>query len=520
MSFSKDPVFPAALAIVLALCLWRLTMTDAVTGDVAMYLQCGRLILDGRTIYVDFIDLNPPLVFFVSVLPAALAKFSGLPLLTCGSIACGALSILSLGLTAFVLKRSSSLFDRPLIGAFLLAISTIAAFVTYDFGQREHLLVLVWLPYFFLRFARANNNEQAFEFPLLMAVALGLLAGLGICFKPYFLLMPLALELSLLAGNRNFKNIIVPEFAGLIAAGVVYALGLFLLPEHARNYLFGYLMPLLSAGYSAFDRVDAIVVLSPVWIPTLSLVGLSLATFICWQALLAMKKIEANKVLQILSLSIAVQILVGFALIQIQHKGWCYHGIPMMSAALLLLALSLTQLAKISALPQRLQFCAAFITVLAAVVYSCFWLNGVHSRLHAEWEEAVPRLAPPGSRVAYLDTTDTPWFVQSAKHDIWPGNRYLWLFPVPIYENLLARGKVDKALVDKEMTALVTAIAADLEQYHTPLVVLKTTGCFGLPGDFNMQQYLNRYGLSGALSHYEQVERSGSYIFLRRISSQ
>jgi len=260
-----------------------------------------------------------------------------------------------------------------------------------------------------------------------------------------------------------------------------------------------------------------IVVLSPVWIPTLSLVAFSLIAFAAWQAALALRKLERDSALQILSLAIVAQLAVGFALIQIQHKGWCYHGIPMMVAALLLLSLSLSQLAKIFTVPRKVQFGVALTCVGCAVVYSCFWLNGVHSRLHAEWEETVPRLAPPGSRVAYLDTTDTPWFVQSAKHDIWPGNRYLWLFPVPIYQNLLARGKVEKTLVDKEMTSLVAALATDLELYKTPLVVLKTTSCYGLPEQFDMQQYLNHYGLSSALSHYRQIEKTGNYLYFRRI---
>lgn len=506
---------PVALLTALGICLWRLTITDAITGDVAMYLQCGRLILDGQTIYVDFFDLNPPLVFFISVLPAALAKISGWPLLLCGNIACGALSIFSLLFSAVILKSAGAVFDSRLRAALLLAQAIIAAFVTYDFGQREHLLMLVWLPFFFLRFGRVNGVQ----FPTALALPVGFLAGLGICFKPYFLLLPALLELSLLLVRRSPKNIIAPEMLGLLAAFLAYALGLALLPPASREYLFGYLMPLLSAGYSAFDKADAIVVLSPVWVPTLALVALSIVVFLGWRLALRLRPDGVGgdgKSEKYLAIALLLQMAVGFALIQIQHKGWCYHGIPMMVSSLLLLALALSGLARIIKVPTRLQFVGAFLCVLVSAVYSCMWLNSVHTRLHTEWETVVPRLAPPGTRVAYLDTTDTPWFVQSALHEIWPGTRYLWLYSVPIYENLLARGKVERAVVDKEMLAMVAAMTADLEKYRTPLVVLKTKGCYGLPPQFDMQQYLNRYGLQNALAHYELAESSATYLYLRR----
>ena len=39
----------------------------------ALYLQAGQMLLEGQMPYVDFVDINPPLIIYVSALFAALA---------------------------------------------------------------------------------------------------------------------------------------------------------------------------------------------------------------------------------------------------------------------------------------------------------------------------------------------------------------------------------------------------------------------------------------------------------------
>ncbi|MBU6451701.1 MAG: hypothetical protein KGS72_07995 [Cyanobacteria bacterium REEB67] len=523
-SVSEKSYFFAALAILLVLAIWRATINDAITGDVAMYLQCGELLLRGQTIYVDFFDLNPPLVFFISVIPAALARLMSLPLLLAGSVTCSAFAIVSLCVTAYILRCSirgsagadgligsasaGGPIDAACAGALLLAMATLSAFTTYDFGQREHILVLAWLPYLLLRWARLNG--VVFNRPLIALVSF--LAGLMICFKPYFLLCPLFLELVLWSRRGQAPYLFVAELAALSAGGAAYAAALLLMPSLARQYLFNYLAPLLSAGYSAFDQHAALVMFSSVWYPTLTLVAISLIFF----AIASMGKTnQFPKPLKTLAWAAFFQIICGLILVQVQHKGWCYHGIPMMAAALILLAISFAQLTARMQAVSRLVL--ALLVTCAGVLASSLWLAGVHTRLHAEWEVLVPQLVPRGSRVAYLDTTDTPWFVRMAAADLWPGSRYLWMFPVPIYQSLLQSGKVDQAHVDKEMTNLMQCLGEDLEKGQAPLVVVRTTGCFALPNDFDLKAYLERYGLLAALRHYDLVHSSEHYRFFKRL---
>jgi hypothetical protein len=511
----KDPFLGAALFIILALFAWRLTIADALTGDVAMYLQCGRLLLEGQTPYIDFIDLNPPLIFYLSIFPALLAKLLGFSLLVGGICACGVLSIFSLCLCNMVMLASPSTFPQSLRGPFLLAMAVLPSALAYDLGQREHLLMLLWLPFFLLRLSRVGGQK----FPWPMALFIGALAGLGFALKHYFLLLPLALELTLLLGRRKLVPLWTAEVAGAAGAIAAYGLSLLLLPPAARHYLFDYLMPLLLSGYSALDKVFVPMVLTPDWRPTIAF--MVAAFFLFAVARLKSMRLPCSSdgdvaaPLALFEWAVMGQILAGMAVVQLQHRGWCYHSIPMMTAGFLLVAASLSRLD--SGLTARLQLIVPLtLTVIFSLVAS-LWLIPIHVRLHAEWEEALTRLAPPGSLVAYLDTTDTPWYVQTCRLNLLPGCRYLYLFPVSIYESLQTRGKIDRAAIDRQMRQIVEDIGSDLEKRRTPLVVLKTRHCYTLPDHFDLQQYLDQYGLSQHLSHYRQVEKSGNYLFFKRL---
>ena len=43
----------------------------------ALYLQAGEMLLEGQTPYVDFVDINPPLIIYFSALWAGAAKLFG-----------------------------------------------------------------------------------------------------------------------------------------------------------------------------------------------------------------------------------------------------------------------------------------------------------------------------------------------------------------------------------------------------------------------------------------------------------
>ena len=88
-------------------------------------------------------------------------------------------------------------------------------FPGYDFGQREHWALLLTLPYVVARSRRISgatiSNTAGF--------AVGFAACLGFCFKPYFLLVPISLEIWLLARTRRAFVWVSAETISLVVTG-------------------------------------------------------------------------------------------------------------------------------------------------------------------------------------------------------------------------------------------------------------------------------------------------------------
>src|SRR5262249_1902721 len=123
--------------------------------DVAWILHSAGRVLAGERLYVDLVEGNPPLIVWLHFAPIWLARAAG----TSEILAVRILVLLviagSLMLTGRTLRRIAP--DRP---AGRLLVLGVAFFVLlpmagYDFGQREHLLFVMVLPYLFMASGRA-----------------------------------------------------------------------------------------------------------------------------------------------------------------------------------------------------------------------------------------------------------------------------------------------------------------------------------------------------------------------------
>ncbi|WP_193366839.1 hypothetical protein [Pelagibius marinus] len=213
--------------------------------DVGWILYSSDLMLGGAEFGQDIITANPPLIWWISMIPNLLSDFSGLPVIPCFrllvTLGIGAALIVS---NRFLARQGASLAEQALfvvLGVYLLAVA-----VDRDFGQREHLAVLLLLPYLF---AVAHRMEGRPITPI-GALVLGAAAAVGVAFKPYFVLVPLLLEAALWWRTRSLSNLFRPEALGAILAIVAYAIALFVL---AGPWLFE-VAPDISRVYWAFAR--------------------------------------------------------------------------------------------------------------------------------------------------------------------------------------------------------------------------------------------------------------------------
>lgn len=221
--------------------------------DTAWYLTAGARYLEGGTLYRDvFVDVNPPLGLFLTLPPVILARFLDVfpvPVFVVYVYLLIALSLASL-------RRL--LHGPPVLrrGLFIAAAAVLILSPAGDFGQREHFLAILTLPYLFL--AALGPARQ--RIPWIAALVLGLAAGAGFALKPHYLLVPLALEVYRLASARRLASLWRPEVLGLGLAFLGYAgVLVFVAPDYLTRIV-PYAMEVYNQAYA-----------NPLWINLLRL---------------------------------------------------------------------------------------------------------------------------------------------------------------------------------------------------------------------------------------------------------
>lgn len=198
--------------------------------DTAWYLYVAQGLLKGGELYRDFVEVNPPLGMWLTVPVVMLSRATGAgPIETLYGVffAITAMSLLLawryLAIVGGVPDWVKKFVLILLAGAFLFIPGS-------SFGQREHLLALLFMPWFILRAARSQGTQIS----VAESVFVGLLAAAAICLKPHAILAPLAIEVLLLWRSRNLRAVFPPEnlaaviFAAAYGAAIVIWTPLFL----------------------------------------------------------------------------------------------------------------------------------------------------------------------------------------------------------------------------------------------------------------------------------------------------
>ena len=213
--------------------------------DIAWLLYVARRWIAGRELYVDVIEVNPPLIVWMSAIPLTIARWLDVSAQS-AAISCFAAMVLGCAWwSACLLRPAGGLFAArapvfAVIGGALLLIPAA------DLGQREHLLVAAFLPYLIL-FARtlaAGSGEARPSNPASLAV--GVLAALGCALKPQYGLAFAALEVVALC-HRIRPWRVAPLAAGATLLGYVGLVAV-VCPAYLRHAV-----PMAMALYGATD---------------------------------------------------------------------------------------------------------------------------------------------------------------------------------------------------------------------------------------------------------------------------
>lgn len=185
--------------------------------DIAWLLYVAGRVLDGARYGVDVVEVNPPLIVWITMLPVAIARVTGLGAAPLYQLMVALLVAGTATWSAGIFRRHPRLVcgsAAAWLGALTLAL--LALPLGRAFGQREHLAVVLTLPYLLLAGFRAGGGIPSRG----EAVAAGIAAGVGFALKPYFLLPLLLVELSL---RRRVRTIRL-ETVAILLLGFAYTL--------------------------------------------------------------------------------------------------------------------------------------------------------------------------------------------------------------------------------------------------------------------------------------------------------
>lgn len=290
----------AALAIVLFTVL-RAPMKD----DIAWLLYVARRWMAGRSLYVDLVEVNPPLVVWLSALPIELgtwlnvdSQYVAMPSFIAAVLGCG-------GWTAVLLRARGGIFaDRlPVFAAIGCVLLMVPA---ADLGQREHLLVATMLPYLALFAATLDGVPPT----LGRGIIAGAIAGVGCALKPLHAGVFVALECVALCYNlRPWRAMPLAAAVTMATYGAVVAL---VCPAYLARAV-----PMALALYGGIDVAHSQLLRESAWL----LAGEAVVLVVWWQARRALP--ERNLLLGMVIFSAA-----STAICFIDGKSWFYHRLP------------------------------------------------------------------------------------------------------------------------------------------------------------------------------------------------
>jgi hypothetical protein len=300
--------------------------------DAALILDVSRRWLDGARLYVDVIDVNPPLIFALSTLPEIAVRLLGIG---DGPTAFVAMTLAliagALALSQRVLAQAPGLLG-PIAGFLALPLLAFLLVVYPDdmFGQREHLMLAASVPYLMAAGARAAG----FDLPHRLRAVVMLLAGIGFALKPYFLVAPALIEGYLLLARRSD-----PRDPALCLLGVGAALQAMLMFVLVPAYL-DEVVPMALRQYA--EQGDAM------WqVATGGIIGPTIAAWAALAAITAlMPTFRLHRVL-------ALFVLGGIVAAVVQAKGWPYQSLPAVAACIFFAVMTAAALAELYLPPAR-----------------------------------------------------------------------------------------------------------------------------------------------------------------------
>ncbi len=470
-------------------------------GDSHWLLYMADQVIAGAKPYVEIIEVNPPLAVWIHYPAIWLKNASGLTLSASFKMTVYLAITCSLILSFCILRR---VMFAPVNIVYIALAFALLVLPAEDFGQREHLIIILGLPYILIAVARS----EFVTIPFWLVVISGILAGIGFCIKPHYLLIPLALELYLLArlGFGSFRRL-EPYIMGLI--GFAYAASIFLFTPEYINEVVGYTSFVYqsSLGGSAAHVARQFF---PVFL-MLVIAGLYLR-------MLKEDSFEVPPTYIVLFLAMAAGIMGYF----LQFKGWSNHLLP---GAALVFAIT----AGLAGIAFQSRNRLAFkLVCLAALAFPVIGL-GIKSQFRLSTHS--PRADFFQREITKYQGVDTILIMSATLHDGFPlindtglkwASRFSSLWFTPGLQKMRMEGETGKR-IDEIETFTHEAVAEDITRFKPQIVFVRTSRQMlhfeGIEGYDFVQDFSRNTEFANEWANYTKVDQNEFWDIYRRSES-
>jgi hypothetical protein len=494
-----------------------------INHDAAMYLQAAQLLLAGNIPYVDFIDLNPPMIVYISALPAGIAQLLGASPIAVFHGFVWIQVYISTVVIGHLMRSVPTLETHGTTSLIVLAwvfVSAVAAYRYDAWGQREHLFILWLAPLLLLR-----GLGRRGQFGTALRICVGFAGGVVACMKPHFALIMLVPELYWAVRHRSIRAVLQPEVVAFGAAVSAFVLHFLLVPDSMRHEFFQRWVPFIAAGYDAYDVPLASV---------LSRRDVHLATIVLLFGLVAglVERPPRTPTSDLIVPTALAGLAAVFGFV-VQRKDWSYQLLPGFGLAVLLIAMLLPSYggrfvaaAKAARVGRALPWLRIATQIIASLVVIAFVRSGL-AHVDGLGPEArlIEAFTRPRDRVMVVSTSVGPAYPALLQTDRLPGSRYLFMFPIPMFyhgelaPDSTARYHTLEAAPPAEQRFL-GELQEDLARLRPAMVLVDNDRrCQACPPRFDLLEYLEKSGFSErAMRDYRLAQRVGGWAIFTRIS--
>jgi hypothetical protein len=468
---------PAILLPLLWLAALLFYLPTRLHPDVSWYLFSTERFLDGARLYRDIIEVNPPLAFYLTVPPVAIARATGLssgPFFVSYMFLLLALSLL---LVDRLLRQTPGVSGRTRGGLLLAMLGALVVLPLPVFGEREHMMLVFALPYIFL----VGNRLAGLGCTTRLAIAIGVFAAFGFDLKPYFSLVPILLELYLMVVRRSVYAVFRPEAMVLLAGTAVYVvLALTLNPEY-----FSLVVPYAALVYDAYASPLLAVLVRPGVLTLL----LPICAFGFARSVAA-----ADRRVHAFAFA-GVGFFAGYV---VQSKGWDYQLLPTIVTTFLAITqilVSLLERPPAAVLPRRRQL-IVWATAALVVLAMTPVVRGPSQDLFTDRMLPIVQKYARGGTIAALSSHVWVGFPLVNEAGVQWASRFptQWLLPgAHVKLRQAAHLEPQKERKLREIEQYVTdATVGDFEQWPPDLVIVDTDNAYMGEANFDYLAFFAR----------------------------